>query len=162
MTVDETLNRLLVRLFKELTDIEGNVLTKDEFQDITMNDMHIIEAIGVEEPKKMSQIAKLMSITTGTLTKAMDALDRKGYVSRARDTVDKRVVKVSLTGKGKSAFYHHESFHLQMIEHIKDGLSDTELKVLCKSLVNMMDYFQKIYNPVNEEAQFEPWANVVE
>lgn len=162
MTVDETLNRLLVRLFKELTDIEGNVLTKDEFQDITMNDMHIIEAIGVEEPKKMSQIAKLMSITTGTLTKAMDALDRKGYVSRARDTVDKRVVKVSLTGKGKSAFYHHESFHLQMIEHIKDGLSDTELKVLCKSLANMMDYFQKIYNPVNEEAQFEPWANVVE
>ena len=162
MTVDETLNRLLVRLFKELTDIEGNVLTKDEFQDITMNDMHIIEAIGVEEPKKMSQIAKLMSITTGTLTKAMDALDRKGYVSRARDTVDKRVVKVSLTGKGKSAFYHHESFHLQMIEHIKDGLSDTELKVLCKSLANMMDYFQKIYNPVNEEAQFEPWANVME
>ena len=162
MTVDETLNRLLVRLFKELTDIEGNVLTKDEFQDITMNDMHIIEAIGVEEPKKMSQIAKLMSITTGTLTKAMDALDRKGYVSRARDTEDKRVVKVSLTGKGKSAFFHHESFHLQMIEHIKDGLSDTELKVLCKSLANMMDYFQKIYNPVNEEAQFEPWANVME
>lgn len=48
MTLDETLNDLLVRLFKDLLEIEGKALITDEFKDITTNDMHIIEAIGIE------------------------------------------------------------------------------------------------------------------
>ena len=49
MTADETLNELLVCLFKDLTEIEGRCLITDEFSDISINDMHIIEAIGVDE-----------------------------------------------------------------------------------------------------------------
>ena len=130
MTADETLNELLVCLFKDLTEIEGRCLITDEFSDISINDMHIIEAIGVDEPKRSGTVAKLMSITLGTLTKAIDGLTRKGYVNRIRSEEDKRVVKLSLTDKGKSAYYHHEQFHRHMIEHIKDGLSDDEMKVL--------------------------------
>ena len=52
MTADETLNELLVCLFKDLTEIEGRCLITDEFSDISINDMHIIEAIGVDEPKR--------------------------------------------------------------------------------------------------------------
>lgn len=89
-TIEETLNNLLVKLFKDLMEIEGKVLVSGEYNDISNNDMHIIEAIGVDEPKKMSAIAKLMSVTTGTLTKAMDALDAKGYVTRVRCVDDKR------------------------------------------------------------------------
>ena len=100
MTADETLNELLVCLFKDLTEIEGRCLTTDEFSDISINDMHIIEAIGVDEPKRSGTVAKLMSITLGTLTKAIDGLTRKGYVNRIRSEEDKRVVKLSLTDKG--------------------------------------------------------------
>ena len=42
MTADETLNELLVCLFKDLTEIEGRCLITDEFSDISINDMHII------------------------------------------------------------------------------------------------------------------------
>jgi DNA-binding MarR family transcriptional regulator len=99
MTADETLNELLVCLFKDLTEIEGRCLITDEFSDISINDMHIIEAIGVDEPKRSGTVAKLMSITLGTLTKAIDGLTRKGYVNRIRSEEDKRVVKLSLTDK---------------------------------------------------------------
>ena len=58
MTADETLNELLVCLFKDLTEIEGRCLITDEFSDISINDMHIIEAIGIEEPRNMSSVAK--------------------------------------------------------------------------------------------------------
>lgn len=144
MKVDETLNKLLVSLFKRLMEIEGKALITGEYEDITSNDMHIIEAVGIEEPKRMSDVARLMDVTTGTLTKAMDALDRKGYVERERDTEDKRVVKVILTDKGRRAYYHHENFHQQMIEHIKDGLSENEQKVLIYSLAKLADYFEEI------------------
>ena len=46
MTLEETLNELLVRLFKDLMEIESKCLITEEFQDISNNDMHIIEAIG--------------------------------------------------------------------------------------------------------------------
>ena len=99
MTADETLNELLVCLFKDLTEIEGRCLITDEFSDISINDMHIIEAIGVDEPKRSGTVAKLISITLGTLTKAIDGLTRKGYVNRIRSEEEKRVVKLSLTDK---------------------------------------------------------------
>ena len=130
MTADETLNELLVKLFKNIMEIEGKSLITDEFKDLTYNDFHVIEAIGMSEPKSMSTVAKLMNVTTGTLTKAMDGLTDKGYVVRERSKQDKRVVWVCLTEKGKAAYLHHEEFHHRMIDHIKEELNAQETTVL--------------------------------
>lgn len=161
MTAEETLNELLVGLFKDLMEIEARCLITEEFSDISINDMHIIEAIGVDEPKRSGTVAALMSITLGTLTKAIDGLTRKGYVSRIRSDEDKRVVKLSLTDKGKSAFYHHEQFHEHMIEHIKDGMNPEELKVLVNALAKLSDYFKVAYSD-DEENQYQNWDNINE
>ena len=63
----ETLNELLVTLFRDVMDIEQKVIITPEFKDITNNDMHVIEAIGIGEPKNMSSIARELSVTVGTL-----------------------------------------------------------------------------------------------
>lgn len=151
MTTDETLNELLVRLFKNIMEIEARCLVNDEFNDISYNDFHIIEAIGLQEPKSMSMIAKLMDVTTGTLTKAMDGLTEKGYVIRERSKQDKRVVWVYLTEKGKAAYAHHEGFHRKMIENIKGQLSEQETTIMIYSLAKLVDYFQEEYG-VEEES----------
>ena len=141
MTTDETLNELLVKLFKNIMEIEGRYLVTEAYQDISYNDFHIIEAIGTSEPKSMSSVAKLMDVTTGTLTRAIDALTKKGYVSRERSRQDKRVVWVSLTGKGKEAFAHHEKFHRDMIARIKEQLNEQEMPVLIYTLAKLLDFF---------------------
>ena len=161
-TIEETLNNLLVKLFKDLMEFEGKVLVSGEYNDISNNDMHIIEAIGVAEPKKMSAIAKVMSVTTGTLTKAMDALDAKGYVTRVRCVDDKRVVRVSLTEKGVGAFYHHELFHRLMIEHSKEGLTDDEMTAVVCAHAKLTDNFQNKYDEENEEKQYKNWNSIKE
>lgn len=140
---DDVINELLVKLFKSIIEIEDRCLITPEFKDISVNDMHIIEAVGIEEPKSMSTVAKLMSVTTGTLTKSMDGLSDKGYVDRERGKKDKRVVFVSLTEKGKRAFAHHENFHRSMISRMKDGLSEQETTVLVYALAKLNDYFNK-------------------
>ena len=158
--LNDTLNELLVRLFKDILEIEGKSLITEEFKDITTNDMHIIEAIGVEEPKNMKTVAKLMSVTTGTLTKAMDALCEKGYVIRERSTEDKRVVKVFLTDRGKMTYYHHEQFHRQMIKNISSEMSEQETEVLIYALAKMVDYFQINYYDTDEESEFVDWSKI--
>lgn len=145
MTTDETLNELLVRLFKDIMEIEARCLVSDEFKDISYNDFHIIEAIGLMEPKSMTTVARLMGVTTGTLTKAMDGLTDKGYVIRERSNQDKRVVWVYLTEKGKAAYAHHEEFHRRMIANIKDQLTEQETPILIYTLAKLIDYFQTAY-----------------
>ena len=160
MTLEETLNELLVKLFKDILEIEAKSLITEEFKDITYNDMHIIEAVGIDEPRNMKTVAKLMSVTTGTLTKAMDALCEKGYVVRERSTKDKRVIKLRLTDKGKSAYYHHEQFHRQMIKNIASEMSEQETEVLIYALAKMVDYFHLNYYDTKEEAQYVDWSKI--
>ena len=160
MTLEETLNELLVKLFKDILEIESKCLITVEFKDISYNDMHIIEAVGVEEPRNMKTVAKLMSVTTGTLTKAIDALCHKKYVIRERSDEDKRVIKLKLTSKGKAAYYHHEQFHRQMIKNIASEMTEQETEILIYALAKLVDYFHLNYYDTKEDSQYIDWAKI--
>ena len=144
MNLDQTLNTLLVSLFHDILDIEEKSLIVDEFSDITVNDMHVIEAIGVEEKRPSSVVAKSLDVTMGTLTKAIDGLNEKGYVNRERSTQDKRVVLLSLTAKGEKAFDHHAEFHRNMIKSAIAQLSMEEREILGKTLEDLTKFLRSL------------------
>ena len=137
----EVLHDILVRLFQEILDIESKALITSEFKDISVNDMHIIEAIVEKEPKNMSTVAKIMSVTVGTLTIAINSLVKKGYVHRERSEEDRRVVLISLTEKGRKANAHHQKFHDGMIQAVLKDLDEDQQKILVKSLMNLRGFF---------------------
>jgi Transcriptional regulators len=139
----EMLNDILVILFNEILDIEEEALCVGEFSDISVNDMHIMEAIGLEEPQNMSSVAKKMSVTMGTLTVCMNSLVKKKYVERTRSDEDRRVVYLSLLPKGERACAHHAAFHAEMIEAVEAGMDEKEMKVLIGSLNRLEKFFQK-------------------
>ena len=137
------LNDVLVNLFRDIMELEEQAIITQEYQDITNNDMHVIEAIGVGEPKNMSTIAKLLSVTVGTLTIAMNSLVKKGYVIRERGKEDGRVVYISLSEKGLRAYRHHEEFHRQMIEAVLENLTEDETESLVKALAKLERWFRR-------------------
>ena len=136
------LNEVLVRLFRDIMDIEEKAIITPEFKDITNNDMHVIEAIGTGAPKNMSSIARELSVTVGTLTIAMNSLVKKGYVVRNRSSEDRRVVFISLSEKGVKAYYHHKKFHEQMIDSVVKELTEEELEALVKALTKLNTWFR--------------------
>lgn len=138
-----TLNEVLVNLFRDVLEIEEKALATSDFPDLTNNDLHVIEAIGMGEPKNMSSIARLLSVTVGTLTIAMNSLVKKGYVTRERGKSDRRVVYISLSEKGRAAFQHHAQFHREMIQSISDRLTEEELNVLLKALTCLNQWFRE-------------------
>ena len=137
------LNDVLVNLFRDIMELEEQAIITQEYQDITNNDMHVSEAIGVGEPKNMSTIAKLLSVTVGTLTIAMNSLVKKGYVIRERGKEDRRVVYISLSEKGLRAYRHHEEFHRQMIEAVLENLTEDETESLVKALAKLERWFRR-------------------
>ena len=128
MDAYRTINDTLVNLFNEIWELEKEAIITEEFKDITNNDMHIIEAIGLSGENTMSSVAKKLKITAGSLTTAVNALVRKAYVKRERSEEDRRVVYIALTEKGEKAFYHHEQFHRQMTNAVIEKLDDEEIE----------------------------------
>ena len=121
--------------------IEEKAIITEDFKDISNNDMHIIEAIGKSGSKSMSTVAKLLSVTVGSLTIAINSLVKKGYVNRARSEEDRRVVLISLSRKGKKAYSHHEQFHEKMIQATLEGMDEAQTEVLIRALQNLKHFF---------------------
>ena len=84
MNREELLNQLLVMTFNEIMDAENRALITGAFKEISINDVHIIDAVGIAEPRNMSTVAKKMSVTVGTLTTAINNLVKKGYVKKVQ------------------------------------------------------------------------------
>lgn len=142
MDINSTLNELLVKLFRNINVIEERALRTGEYKDVTVNDIHVIEAIGMEEAKNMTSVARSLEVTTGTLTIAVNSLVRKGYVDRVRSEEDRRVVLISLSDKGKRAYLHHRKFHDQMIDTVVEQLSEEEQQVLERALAKLNQFFK--------------------
>lgn len=139
--VYKMINRVLVNLINEIWELEEKAIITEEFKDLTNNDMHVIEAIGLGAGNNMSSIAKKLNITVGSLTTAVNNLVNKNYVERSRSEEDRRVVYVKLTEKGINAYHHHEDYHRQMTQAIIDKLDKEELPVLMKTLDALTEFF---------------------
>lgn len=136
----EVFNDVLVHLFNEVMRLEEDVIITDEYRDITNNEMHVIDAVGLEGGN-MSEIAAKLHITMGSLTTSMNGLVAKGYVERQRSEEDRRVVKVKLTEKGICAYEKHREYHMQMVDAVMRTLDEEEIRVLAKTLTCLKEFF---------------------
>ena len=142
MDAYESINKLFVHLFNDILELEEKAVITEEFKDLTNNDMHIIEAVGLGEGDKMSNIARKLGITVGSLTTSMNALVNKKYVLRERSEEDRRVVNIHLTPKGEKAYHHHAEFHKKMVEAILEHSTEDEIPVLTKALEGLYQFFK--------------------
>ena len=129
----EAINDVLVNLFNEILDLEERALITPEYKNISVNDMHIMDAVGIREQKNMSTVARALNVTVGTLTIAVNNL-----VSEE----DRRVVLISLTEKGEKAFCHHRDFHEKMVLAILKDLNVEETEALTRALTKLQKFFR--------------------
>lgn len=141
----EVINDIVVELFNNIMMIEEKAVRMRGISNLTMSEIHAIDAIGKGEAKMMSEVAEQLHITMGTLTSTMTKLEKKGYAKRTKDPKDRRVVLASLTKKGELAFKIHKNFHDEMVDRVILDLNLNEDKVLIKSLRNINEFFLKEY-----------------
>ena len=142
MNPHDTINDILVNLFNEILKLEEEAIITEEFRDITNNDMHIIEAVGLSGENTMSAVAKTLGITDGSLTTSVNSLVNKKYVERQRSEEDRRVVFLSLTPKGRKAYEHHREYHRRMTEAVIERLDEEEIPILMKTLAGLAEFFR--------------------
>lgn len=144
------LNELLVTIFNDILEIEQTALQQGILKDLSVTEIHTIEAIGMYKQRTMTEVANDLNITVGTLTTAITKLVRKEYVERTRGEEDRRSVMIALTRKGKLAYRVHEKFHQDMINETIKGLECEEEEVLIRSLEKVNRFFKSKYNLKNK------------
>jgi DNA-binding MarR family transcriptional regulator len=126
ISILRTVNDLLEEFYKLYYEIE-KISIALEIENITITELHVIEAIG-EESISMNELSDKLNITTGTATTSINKLTNKNFIIRNRCHNDRRKVFVSLSKKGLEALNYHKVFHKNIISKITSNLSEGELQ----------------------------------
>ena len=139
------INQILVEVYDDVNRIEEYSIKKGAFSDLSITEIHTIEAVGLYGAKTMSEVASKLEITMGTLTTAVDKLIKKGYLERSRSNTDRRIVNINLTNRGKLAYRIHEKFHLDMVKAIMMDFNPQEEEILLSALSKLNKHLKEIY-----------------
>lgn len=147
-THGETLNRFLVEVFNEILKTEEQTLTA-EWPDLSLREFHLIEEVcraeDLHRDNRAGAIAAAQRVTAGTLTTAVNLLEKKGYLERRRDNLDRRAVRLYPTAKGRQADEAHIKFHQEMVEDVLSILTEEECQVFLRALSGVTTFFRKKY-----------------
>ncbi|NMA65171.1 MAG: MarR family transcriptional regulator [Clostridiaceae bacterium] len=127
MDLVEELTDELLLFYNSFASWESSVIRSG---DLTVSEVHAIEALGQYGTMNMKSLAKKLGVTTGTTTVTVDRLESKNYARRESIKEDRRVYLISLTEKGEKAFAEHHRLHLKLTEQMVSCLEKDEAKQL--------------------------------
>lgn len=91
----------------------------------------------LEKPTTVSQISKESNQTLSATTQIINSLDKEGYIKREIDKDDRRIIRITLTDKGKQ---HMKDQHDKMLEYVQ-GIVE---KIGQEQTIQFIDIIEKI------------------
>jgi MarR family 2-MHQ and catechol resistance regulon transcriptional repressor len=98
------------------------------------SDFATLEALSHKGPQSVTEIAHRIGLTAGSMSIALDRLERRGLVRRHAHPTDRRNRVIRLTGAGKKLIEKAFQEHASVMEDIGISLSTEERAVLIKLL----------------------------
>lgn len=96
-----------------LSSAEGNIL------------LHLLTQ---PRPLRQEELGEQLDISKPAISRALESLERKGYIVREKDTADMRARLVQLTGKAEEIGPQIEQVYQQVYALAAQGVSETEIE----------------------------------
>lgn len=106
---------LLPRMIRGFARRESNHLSRGK---ITIPQLGVLEQLSLRKEIPMSELAKQMNVTCPAATGLIDRLIAQGLVARQGDPEDRRVIRISLTPKGRRALNNIWDQKRRMIQEV--------------------------------------------
>jgi MarR family 2-MHQ and catechol resistance regulon transcriptional repressor len=119
-----------VRLIRTSESLHAQVSRGLALEGLSASQFSAMKVIRIHGRLAQRDIAKYILKSGGNITVLVDNLEALGLVVRDRDTVDRRIIYVSLTPKGETMFDEMYPGHLERIREAMNGLSDEECEIL--------------------------------
>lgn len=134
----DTLDRFFRMLVEKHGRMEEEHYRERGLTHLSSADLRAVQILGRTRQERMTNLARHLRLTVGTLTTTIDRLVAKGYVFRHRLDDDRRVVEVGLSHKGREVFEDMEASRRALAERLFGQLNSEErdtLKNLLSKLV---------------------------
>ena len=144
---EERLNTFLVNVFNNILRLEEASLAKGEHKNLSVNEMHVIEAVYEslqDGSNSMAEISNRLAVTASTLTTSVKTLEQKGYLIRTKLPSDKRKVMVTPTPLAEKAYISHKEFHNALVKSVSKELSEEEMSTLTQALSTLDHFFNHL------------------
>lgn len=91
-----------------------------------VSDFGVLEALLHKGPLTVKELGAKVLLTSGSMTAAIDRLERRGLVERGDDAADRRVKVICLTRSGKQLIQKEFENHKAAMEEAVAGLAEQE------------------------------------
>jgi len=102
--------------------------------DMCISDFGVLEMLLHKGPQSVGEIGRRVDLTSGSITTAIDRLERRRLVARAAHASDRRARVVHLTPDGKARITHVFARHKDAMDRAAHGLSKAERGTLIELL----------------------------
>lgn len=106
---------------------------------ITIPQLVCLNCIAENSPISASEISKQIHVSKSTLVGIIDRLEEKGFVTRVRNTKDRRQVFIEITSNGKGMIKEAPSLLQDKLTEKLALLTETEQKKIANSLEKLVD-----------------------
>ena len=133
----DELNNVFVKVFNQILSWEEQSFKEMGISEITLRELHVVEAVYSlleEGNNRMSEVAKYLAITPGSLTTAVNCLVKKGFLEREQSPTDRRIVKIVPTEKACRVNEIHQQLHKKLIDEITVGMEDSDIDIVINVL----------------------------
>jgi DNA-binding MarR family transcriptional regulator len=110
-----------------------------EAMGLTPPQFHALLWLGSDEPLTMGELARRIGVTEKTITGIVDRLERQDLVQRDRTVSDRRVIEVSLTGKGRLVYMEMDEQIVARTTMLLSALPDADRVALLRIVEGMVD-----------------------
>lgn len=139
-SVVENLLRVLPIIHKKLLKIDLEIVNKD----ISRPHFVIMKILSESGTMSVTAIGEMAAISKPQMTHLIDMLVSLGIVERKSDATDRRVVNITLTGKGKMVLKECDRLIRDSVKTKLSCLKDEELEELSVSLRRIGDIGSKL------------------
>jgi DNA-binding MarR family transcriptional regulator len=137
--INRTLTAQLENIYDSFRRLEARSLTALRHK-LSIGEWHIIDRVGPGPGRRMGDLAAASGVTLASMTVAVDKLEKKGFLRRARAPEDRRGVVVSLTRRGGAAYRVHQTFHGRMLAAMLEGLDEAQVRALTEVFAKLQRF----------------------
>jgi MarR family 2-MHQ and catechol resistance regulon transcriptional repressor len=117
-------------LMKAHRALSRHAMRSIEPSGLGFSDFAVLEVLLNKGPQKVNDIGRRVDLTSGSITTAVDRLEKRGLVVRGLDDEDRRSRIVRLTPAGRARITEVFAQHAKALEAASEGLTKAERKSL--------------------------------
>jgi DNA-binding MarR family transcriptional regulator len=129
--------------FKLLANCQEKEARLAEQYGLTQAEFRCLRLFGSHHSSNNKQIAERMNLSPSRLTRIIDGLVKKSYMTREIDSDDRRNMKVTLSMQGTEIVQRLNNAYIGIHQEILDEIEGTQHKPLITAMTHLLSALEK-------------------